>query len=100
LSLSEQALHLLDIQPSIQNRRKLENFSSLESEIDSSIESLTAPPIEDLPLSSLSTPFALAARMDRPQYEEQAKAEALMNALRQMRAKSNAKSSPRVIRGT
>ena len=95
MSLSDQALNLLDIHPSISKRRRLDNFSCLDSEIALSISNGTitieevAPPLA----ASLAPPFSMAARLDRPQYEEQAKAEALMNALRQMRSKHGAKPS-------
>lgn len=100
MSITDQALFLLDLQPSIQRRKSLENFWSLDPEISDSI----APPAETKEeqsiLESVQTPFAVAARMGRPNYEEQAKAEALYNALRQMRAKHAAKPSHRVIRGS
>ena len=98
-SLSEQALHLIDIAPCVSKRRRLDNFANLDPEIGVSISSgvLAAP---EAPPAPPAAPYSVAARLDRPQYEEQAKAEALMNALRQMRSKHGAKSSPRVIRGT
>lgn len=100
MSITDQALFLLDIQPSIQRRKSLEIFGSLDPEISDSI----APPAEVKEdksiLESVQTPFAVAARMGRPNYEEQAKAEALYNALRQMRAKHATKPSHRVIRGS
>lgn len=107
MSISDQALSLLDIQPSKAKRQCLDSFASLESEIIESIapapvgEASPAAPasVADL-LSSVQTPFAMAARMGRPDYEEKAKAEALHEALRQMRAKHAAKRSPRVIRGS
>jgi len=126
MSISEQALFLLDIQPSKAKRQSLENFWSLDPEINDSIMPPEAPPalaaeaapagapadaltpeaatlgasLEASLLASVQTPFAVAARMGRPDYEEKAKAEALHHALRQMRAKHATKRSPRVIRGS
>jgi hypothetical protein len=101
MSISEQALSLLDIVPSIASRKKLENFSSLDSEINASFPGASLPPVlpEENPAS---LPYAVASRMGRPNYEEQAKADALFKALRQMRA-NNSKRSPngsRVLRST
>ncbi|RZA08644.1 MAG: hypothetical protein EOP11_04280 [Proteobacteria bacterium] len=120
MSISEQALFLLDIQPSISARKSLENFGNLDPEINESISPAEARPESQAAaasdgkedagttpaldpssiLASVQTPFAVAARMGRPDYEEKAKAEALHQALRQMRAKHASKSSPRVIRGS
>jgi hypothetical protein len=115
MSISEQALFLLDIQPSKAKRQSLESFGSLDPEINDSILPPEAPApqeaagstpatlgesVEASILASVQTPFAVAARMGRPDYEEKAKAEALHQALRQMRAKHAARRSPRVIRGS
>lgn len=119
MSISEQALFLLDIQPSKAKRQCLDNFSSLDPEIflsicppeagsgigaieGASLGEEAAAPAENPAsiLASVQTPFAVAARMGRPDYEEKAKAEALHQALRQMRAKHATKRSPRVIRGS
>ena len=101
MSITEQAIYLLDISPSIQKRKCLENFASLESEIRDSIAgpAPALPPEAIAALPEKHTPYAVAARMGRSNYEEQAKAEALHNALRQMRAKRG-KPPPRVIRGS
>jgi hypothetical protein len=109
MSISEQALFLLAIQPSKAKRQCLDNFCSLDPEISDSIYPPEAPAENPAPagaapeaslLASVQTPFAVAARMGRPDYEEKAKAEALHQALRQMRAKHAARRSPRVIRGS
>ena len=97
ISIGEQALILLDISPSVQRRRRLENFSSLDPVIDDSISEGSAPRSPEAVAAPLA-PYAVAARMGRSNYEEHAKAEALMNALRQMRGR-NAHPS-RVLRGT
>lgn len=85
MSLAEQALFLLDIQPSIRSRQNPENFSSLDQTIFASLpgmpirEERTAAPVEQ-------SPFSVATRMSRSNYEDQARAEALTQALRQIRA--------------
>lgn len=108
MSIAEQALSLLDIFPSIQNRTKLENFSNLDGVIFASL----APAGSSLPAmaeaTSPSAPinaenlYSVASRMGRANYDEQAKAEALLNALKQMRAKNAARpnQTARVLRGT
>lgn len=96
MSLAEQALFLLDIPPSIQNRRSLENFTCLEQTIGASFpgtseaaESGEAPPADT---AAEPNPFFLASRMSRANYEDQARAEALTQALRQIRASNASKS--------
>ncbi len=90
MSLAEQALFLLDIQPSAQSRKSLENFSSLDQTI---VESLpgTQSPAEPKAVAE-ANPFFVASRMSRTHYEDQARAESLTHALRQLRASHAAKS--------
>jgi hypothetical protein len=103
MSIAEQALSLPDIFPSIRNRSNLENFTSLDGVIVASF----SPP-GPLPVISESAPvstenlYAVASRMGRANYDEQAKAEALLNALKQMRAKNAGRpnQTARVLRGT
>lgn len=106
MSIAEQALSLLDIFPSIQNRTKLENFTNLDGVIVASFSlpgSITLPALEAAP-APLTTEnlYAVASRMGRANYDEQAKAEALLNALKQMRAKNAARpnQTARILRGT
>lgn len=105
MTIAEQALSLLDIFPSIRNRTKLDNFSNLDLEIDASLPGAILAPLSvaaELPPPSAENLYSVASRMGRANYEEQAKAEALLNALRKMRARNVARPSPttRVIRGT
>jgi len=97
MSLAEQALFLLDIQPNIRNRKNPENFSSLEQTIVASfpVTSDSWGAAAAVEVSSLgngaaavlqSSPFSVASRMSRSNYEDQARAEALTQALRQIRA--------------
>ena len=106
MSIAEQALSLLDIFPSMQSRVKLDNFSSLDLVIGASLPGAASAAAEPAPaVASSPSPvtteslYSVASRMGRANYEEQAKAEALLNALRQMRAKNGARNS-RVIRST
>ena len=85
MSLAEQALFLLDIQPNIRNRKNPENFSSLEQTIDSSLPG-TAVTLSEATTIGEASPFSVASRMSRSNYEDQARAEALTQALRQIRA--------------
>ncbi len=85
MSLAEQALFLLDIQPNIRNRKNPENFSSLEQTIVASLPGTKIQFTETKTIEEAS-PFSVASRMSRSNYEDQARAEALTQALRQIRA--------------
>jgi hypothetical protein len=99
MSVAEQALSLLDIFPSMQSRSRLENFSSLDLVIGASLPGSQAPLQEAEPAVTENL-YSVASRMGRANYEQQAKAEALLNALRQMTAKNAARSiqTSRVLR--
>lgn len=91
MSVLEQALSLLDVLPSVLSRKKLENFSSLDPEINASLPGST---VAAAPAATATESlYSVASRMGRPDYEENAKAEALLHALRQMRAKNARKPS-------
>jgi hypothetical protein len=92
MSLAEQALFLLDILPSIQNRNKLENFSNLDQTIVASLPGTSSAAETGKPVAE-TNPFSVASRMSRSNYEDQARAEALTQALRQIRASNAAKKS-------
>jgi hypothetical protein len=92
MSLAEQALFLLDIPPSIRSRKSLENFSSLDQTIVASFPGTQAP-AEPGKTVAEANPFFVASRMSRSNYEDQVRAEALTQALRQIRASNAAKSS-------
>lgn len=92
MSLAEQALSLLDILPSIQSRNKLENFSDLGQTIVASLAG-TQIPVQAVAAEAETNPFHVASRMSRSNYEDQARAEALTQALRQIRASNASKSS-------
>ena len=98
MSLAEQALFLLDILPNIQNRNKLENFSSLDQTIVASLPGTITPAETGKPVAE-ANPFSVASRMSRSNYEDQARAEALTQALRQIRASNASKSSAARVTG-
>jgi hypothetical protein len=89
MSLAEQALHLLDIDPSIRSRQNPENFTSLDQTIVASLPGTEAPEERAAAAPAQPSPFSLASRMNRSNHEDQLRAEALTQALRQIRA-SNA----------
>lgn len=93
MSLAEQALFLLDILPSIQSRNKLENFSDLDQTITASLPGTISPAETAAKIAAEPNPFHVASRMSRSNYEDQARAEALTQALRQIRASNASKSS-------
>jgi hypothetical protein len=98
MSIAEQALFLLDILPSIAYRKKPENFDSLDPVINASFRGDPEPAAESA--ENTANLYTVASRMGRSNYDEHAKAEALLHALRQMRAK-NAKrpaNASRVLR--
>lgn len=90
MSLAEQALFLLDIQPSVLSRKNLDNFSNLDQTIVASLPG-TSSPVETK-TEAEPNPFFVASRMNRINYEDQSRAEALTLALRQIRASHAAKS--------
>jgi hypothetical protein len=98
MSLAEQALSLLDILPSIESRNKLENFSSLDQTIVASFPG-TSSHSEVAKPTPEANPFSVASRMSRSNYEDQARAEALTQALRQIRASNASKSSTSRVTG-
>ena len=85
MSLAEQALFLLDIQPSVRNRKNPENFFNLDQTIGASLPGELASQ-EPANVVVEANPFSVATRMIRSNYEDQARAEALTQALRQIRA--------------
>jgi len=96
MSLAEQALFLLDILPSAQCRKNLENFSNLDQTIVASFPVMdrATPVLVEIRKTEIeAVPFSVASRMSRANYEDQARAEALTQALRQIRASHAAKSS-------
>lgn len=95
MSIAEQALFLVDLSPNLEQRRKLEAFSDLEQTISASFASPEAC-AKEAEQSPQSGAFSVAARLSRSNYEDQARAEALMHALRRIRV-SNVQ-TPRVIR--
>ncbi len=94
MSIAEHALHLLDFTPNIAIRKKIENFLDLEQLVSASFGA--AEPQREETQPAPATAYSVAARLSRSNYEDQARAEALMSALRQIRV-SHAQ-SPRVIR--
>lgn len=90
MSLAEQALFLLDIPTSIQSRNSLENFTCLEQTISASLPG-TEESASKAPPAAEANPFFVASRMSRANYEDQARAEALTQALRQIRASNASK---------
>ncbi|MGE3263303.1 MAG: hypothetical protein AB7K68_16100 [Bacteriovoracia bacterium] len=97
MSIADQALFLLDIPPSANRRKKLENFFDLEQTIRAAFgepETLTAKKTEAPP-----APYSVASRMNRANYEDQARAEALTSALQKLRASHQSRmANGRVIR--
>jgi hypothetical protein len=99
MSIAEQALFLLDILPSIKHRKSLDNFSNLDQTINASFPGANAPEEVNKVERTEENPFSVASRMSRSNYEDQARAEALTQALKHFRAKNAAKpTSSRVIR--
>ncbi len=92
MCLAEQALSLLDILPSIRSRKNLENFSNLDQTIVASLPG-TQNLVEPGNTIAEANPFSVASRMSRSNYEDQARAEALTRALRQIRASHASRSS-------
>lgn len=101
MSIADQALFLLDIPPSADRRKKLENFFDLEPTIGASLRAMMPEPVAATAPAAEATPasYAVASRMSRANYEDQARAEALMSALQKLRASHQSRlANGRVIR--
>lgn len=96
MTITEQALCLLDILPSIKSRRLLENFLDMDRTVIASLEQASIEPIPD---TTVNMPYSVASRLNRSNYEDQAKSEALMKALKQIRATHANKPKSNIIRG-
>ncbi len=98
MSIAEQALFLLDLVPNSNHRKKMENFPSLDLLVQSSLQ---GTPIPENIAPTPGESYTVAGRLGRANYEEYAKAEALLHALKQMRARNVAKppNTTRVLRG-
>lgn len=97
MTISEQALFLLDIDSSLSKRRKVENFTDLDTLVNDSLESKptdTSQPAQE----DDSKPFSVASRLSRSNYDTHAKSEALMEALKQIRASHASKPRSTIIR--
>ncbi|MGZ3695006.1 MAG: hypothetical protein ACXWQO_12665 [Bdellovibrionota bacterium] len=100
MSIADQALFLLDIPPSTSRRKKLENFFDLEQTIRASLRAAfgDAEPAA-VKAEAPPAPYSVASRMGRANYEDQARAEALMSALQKLRASHQSRmGNGRVIR--
>lgn len=105
LSISEQALLLLDDKLSPQKRNSLDFFTNVDHFIHSSLgikqedaKTEASSPVPTQPASSNA--FTVAARLGRGNYEENAKNEAIVNALQRLRNRPDTSkySSGRIIR--
>ena len=86
MNIAEQALFLLDLAPSILNRKKIQNFSDLEPVVQASLRPAPEPAEESAKPTLAAPSYSVASRMGRANYDDQARAEALMNALQKLRA--------------
>jgi hypothetical protein len=100
MRLSELALNLLDLNPEKSSIGKGEYLVDIEKTIEASL--LDDLPKESFPVKEDSmNSYSVASRMGKSNYDEVAKAEALLLALKKMRAKNAAGfKSTRVIRNT
>lgn len=105
MSISEQALFLLDTATSSQKSRRAEIFLNLDYLVLNSLTNdapiLPATPAALEPMNQF--PFSVASRLARTNNEDQVRAEALVNALKKLRNRANATSAfknQRVVRNT
>lgn len=84
-SISDQALLLLDDSQSPLNRKKLDIFAEIDECVGASF---SAPQETESTAKVEMHPFTVAARLSRSNYEEQAKSEALYQALQKLRSRS------------
>lgn len=95
LTISDQALLLLDDSGAISYKKNLDAFSSLENEIKNSFCDTVTTEITQHPVSNN---FSVAARLTKSGYDDKARAEALVSALKKIRTRKSNYSSGRVIR--
>jgi len=101
MKFAEQALILLDLPTNSNLSRRLDRFPDIESMVNSSFEE-TILPVERLEIPTSTESFTVASRMGRVNYDEQAKAEALVTALEKIRSNNSRRGSNggRVLRRT
>lgn len=100
MTISEQALFLLDIAPSHLKRKKMETFVDLDGVVNDSFLTSAIEVAESPAAPEHTNPFSVASRLQRTNYESHAKSEALMEALKQIRASHATKPRSTIIRGT
>jgi hypothetical protein len=101
MRLAEFALNLLDLNPEKSLVQYPPSMAELEKTISDSLAEGTDSAVAAQPLPDSASPYSVATRMGKSNYEEVAKAEALLLALKKMRAKNaNGLKSTRVIRST
>lgn len=101
MRFAELALQLLDLSPEKSSFRRSTDLPDLEKTISDSL-SEGSEPMHVTPSEPLASElYSVATRMGKSNYDEVAKAEALLLALKKMRAKNAAGlKSTRVIRST
>lgn len=99
MTISEQALFLLDIPPASSKRKKMESFFDMDSVVSASfgIEMQAPQQTQEDPVSN---PFSVASRLNRSNHESHLKSEALMEALKKIRASHVSRPRSSIIRGT
>ncbi len=85
-NISDQALLLLDDFHSSRSRKKMDLFADLEEHVTNSLQT-SKPASSAISSSENANPFTVAARLGRSNYEEQAKSEALLSALKKLRSR-------------
>ena len=98
MSIAEQALFLLDLKPNKTKQKRIDHFQDLSSLVDASI--FGTEPVQEEQKIETPNSFSVASRLQRPDYEDQARVEALMSAIRKIRANHVGKNSSRIIRRT
>ena len=101
LTINDQALLLLDDSVAREKRNQLDVFAGIAHLVSTSFTE-KAPPIigEQTKSTGNASSFTVAARLGRTNYDDQARAEALITALKKLRGRPNTASyqSGRVIR--
>lgn len=102
MKFAEQALILLDLPSNINLARRLDHFPDIESMVNSSFEKNILPEEKPEQMAASTESFTVASRMGRVNYDEQAKAEALVSALAKIRSNNTRRGSNggRVLRRT
>lgn len=102
MTISDQALFLLDDKAAKAKRKRLDLFAHLDSPVCDSLAIATAkaPAVQHENANASASSYVVASRLNRANYEDAAKREAMLSALQSLRGSGRGFSSGRIIRSS